>query len=66
MEVVNYYKTHKDDYQDKTLEEVFSVVKARVREAKIDTLRSKVFQSLRDKYNPVINQTVVAKLLKEE
>ena len=65
-EVVEYYNTHRDEFKDKSLSEVFTRAKARVREAKIDGLRNSLFEMLREKYKPEVNEKVLAQLLKEE
>jgi parvulin-like peptidyl-prolyl isomerase len=63
--VVDYYKTHRDEFKDKELNQVFSVVQARLRDAKISSLRSDLFDSLRARYKSLVNEEVVAQLLKE-
>ena len=65
-EVIEYYEQHRDEFKDKSLSEAFSVAKSRVREAKVTLLRTNLFSTLREKYEPEINEAVVAQLLKEE
>jgi len=65
-EVVEYYEQHRDEFKDKSLNEAFSVAKSRVREAKVTLLRTNLFTTLREKYEPEVNEAVVAQLLKEE
>ena len=65
-EVVEYFNTHRDEFKDKNLNEAFSLVEARVREIKIDSLRKSLFEMLREKYKPEVNEKVLAQLLKEE
>jgi hypothetical protein len=65
-EVVEYYETHGDEYKDKELKDVFVVVRTTIRDAKIDTLRQNLFNNLREKYKPEVNEAVVARLLREE
>jgi hypothetical protein len=64
-EVVQYYNQHRVEFKDKNLSQAFSIVKARLRDAKVDSLRAELFTMLREKYKPVVDKTVVAKLLKE-
>jgi hypothetical protein len=65
-EVTQYYRAHRDEFKDKDLSRSFSVARARLRDAKIDSLRSSLFTVLRDKYKPVVDENVLARLLKEE
>ena len=65
-EVVQYYREHRDDFNGKDLGEAFSIAKARVRDAQIESLRGELFAMLRAKYQPEINEAVLAQLLKEE
>ncbi|UCD19495.1 MAG: peptidyl-prolyl cis-trans isomerase [candidate division WOR-3 bacterium] len=65
-EVKEYYTAHRDEFKDREYSRAFSVARARVREAIIDSLRSDLFGELRDKYKPVVDETVLAQLLKEE
>lgn len=65
-EVQKYYTTHRDEFKDKEFSRAYLVAQARVRDAKIDSLRSSLFRELRSKYEPVVNETVLARLLKEE
>jgi len=65
-EVIEYYRQNRDDFGEKSLDEAFSVARARVREANVDILRTNLFAMLREKYQPKINEAVVAQLLKEE
>ncbi|GAI37801.1 unnamed protein product, partial [marine sediment metagenome] len=66
MEVVNYYEDHQDEYNDKKFSDVYLVLKAKVRDEKIASLRKNIFEGLHKKYNPEINQPVLEKLMKEE
>jgi len=66
LEVVEYYKEHKDAYKDKELSDIFAMLQNTIRTSRADTMREKLFKTLRDKYNPEINQTTVTTLLKEE
>ncbi|MCK4672497.1 hypothetical protein KAT67_00805, partial [candidate division WOR-3 bacterium] len=66
MEIVTYYGGHKNEYKDKKFSDVYSILRSKVREEKIQTLRKNIFEGLREKYNPEINQAVLEKLLKEE
>jgi len=65
-EIIEYYRQNRDEFKDKSLDQAFSVAKARVREAKVALLRTNLFAMLREKYQPKINEAVVAQLLKEE
>ncbi len=65
-EVVDYYKDHKDEYQDKELEDVYLRVRTTIRDEKIAALRQKVYDDLHTEYNPEVNQAVVMRLLREE
>jgi parvulin-like peptidyl-prolyl isomerase len=65
-EVVEYYNAHPEEYKDKNLSQAFSIIKAQLRDKKVDILRTRLFTALREKYEPVINEVVVAQLLKEE
>ena len=66
MEIVTYYGGHKNEYKDKKFSDVYSILRSKVREEKIQTLRKNIFEGLREKYNPEINQAVLERLLKEE
>ena len=66
MEVVAYYQGHRDEFKDKDLREAFSVARARVRSARVDSLRQELFALLREKHKPEINEGILAQLLKEE
>jgi hypothetical protein len=66
MDVVKYYKENKSDYQGKKFSDVYFLIKNRLREQIIQSLRKNLFEDLRNKYTPVINDIAVAKLLKEE
>ncbi len=61
--VHNYYMAHKSDYPDKKFPDVYTLVYARVRELKVDSLRKILFDELRNKYNPKINNEALAKLM---
>lgn len=65
-EVKNYYKLHKDQYQDKKFSEIYNLLSNQIREAKIDSLRKNLFEDLRKEYNPEINKEARVRLLKEE
>jgi peptidyl-prolyl cis-trans isomerase C len=65
-EVVQYYNEHADEYKDRSLSQAFSVIRARLRDSRVDSLRTRLFAALREKYEPVVNEAVVAQLLKEE
>jgi len=65
-EVIEYYGAHRDEFKDKDLSKSFLVVRARLRDTKINSLRSSLFGALRDKYKPVVDENVLARLLKEE
>ncbi len=65
-EVLEYYKKHKDAYKDKKLNDIYAMLETTVRTSKADTLREKLYEVLREKYNPEINETAVTTLLKEE
>ena len=64
--IAKYYKEHKNEYKDKEFSEVYTIIMAKLRDAKIDSLNHDLFSNLRKKYNPIINETTLAKLLKEE
>ncbi|KPJ72245.1 hypothetical protein AMJ52_06955 [candidate division TA06 bacterium DG_78] len=66
MEVVKYYKENKRDYQGKNFSDIYFLIKNQLREQIIQSLRNNLFEDLREKYKPVINDVAVAKLLKEE
>jgi hypothetical protein len=66
IEVVQYYREHRDEFNGKDLSQAFSIAKARVRDARVDSLRNNLFTMLREKYKPEINEAVLAQLLKEE
>lgn len=66
LEVADYFESHKDAYGGKALSEVYSVVNAHLRSARIDSLRQMVSNQLREKYAPEVNEAVLVKLLKEE
>ncbi len=57
--------TQEEEYKDKSFAEVKTIITAYVRDEKIATLRTKVFEDLRMKYLPKVNQVVLAKLLIE-
>lgn len=65
-DIVDYYQTHKDNYKDKKYKEAYLLIKSKLREEKIKVLRQDLFEKLNKKYNPVINEKVLARLLKEE
>ncbi|MGQ9464568.1 MAG: peptidylprolyl isomerase [bacterium] len=64
--VANYYKQHKEDYPDKKLSDVYNQIFVKLRDEQINELRNNLFKRLRDKYQPQINQILVAKLIKGE
>jgi hypothetical protein len=66
MEAVKYYRENKSNYQGKKFSDVYFLIKNQLREQIIQSLRKNLFEDLREKYNPVINDVAVAKLLKEE
>lgn len=66
MEIVAYYNEHRDDYPEKTLKQVFTLIRSMLRENKITALRSDVIQHLREQYQPVVHEDAVETLLKEE
>lgn len=61
--VKNYFQEHKSEYPDKKLGDVYTVIYAKLREMQVDSLRKIMFDELRKKYNPQIDQNVLAKLL---
>lgn len=65
-DVESYFSAHRDDYPDKELADVFSLVKARLRDEQITAMRKQIQNELWEKYQPEVNETVVSKLLKEE
>uniref|UniRef100_A0A7C4XVI4 peptidylprolyl isomerase n=1 Tax=candidate division WOR-3 bacterium TaxID=2052148 RepID=A0A7C4XVI4_UNCW3 len=64
--VANYFQQHKSDYPDKKLADVYTVITARLREMQVDSLRKILFDELRKKYQPQINEKVLVKLLTKE
>lgn len=66
LEVVDYYEKHKDTYGEKSLSEVYSVAKAHLRSARVDSLKRMVGDQLREKYRPDVNEKVLVKLLREK
>ncbi len=64
--VEKYYRAHKEEYKDKKPQEAYRIVRAKLREIMVDSLRNNLFTSLRKKYSPQINEQVVAELIKEE
>jgi hypothetical protein len=65
-EVVLYYRKHRDEFNGKDLSQAFSIAKARVRDARVESLRDELFAMLHEKYQPEINEAALAQLLKEE
>jgi hypothetical protein len=65
-EVEEYYNTHRDEYQDKEFADVYMIIQSQIRTSKLEDMRNMLFDKLREKYNPDINQEAVARLLKEE
>lgn len=65
-EVKTYVNLHRDEYKDMDAARVHSVVTARLREIKVDSLRRELFSTLRAKYEPVLHEAVLARLLREE
>jgi hypothetical protein len=66
MEVVKYYESHRDEFEGKNLNQAFSIVQARLRDARVGSLRSDLFAMLHEKHKPEVNEVVLAQLLKEE
>jgi hypothetical protein len=66
LEVVEYYRSHRDEFEGKNLSQAFSIVQARLRDARVDSLRGDLFKMLREKHKPEVNEAVLAQLLKEE
>ncbi|MEO0161542.1 MAG: peptidyl-prolyl cis-trans isomerase [candidate division WOR-3 bacterium] len=66
QQVENYYQQHKNDYPDKKLKDVYTVIYAKLRDEAIAQLRDSLFTALRAKYQPVVNQKNYARLLKGE
>jgi hypothetical protein len=66
LEVEQYYKKHWAEYKDKSFDEVYVSLRNQLRDEKIASLRAQLLESLREKYNPELNEAVVARLLKEE
>lgn len=66
--VINYYRQHPDEFKDKKLSEVYSVIYARQRDEAIAALRTALFADLRKKYENEIrfNDRGLASLLREE
>jgi len=64
--VVEYFNQHKADYQGKKLNDVYTLIFAKLRDERTGQLRDSLFTSLRAKYQPLLNQRVYAKLLKGE
>ncbi|MGB3342003.1 MAG: peptidyl-prolyl cis-trans isomerase [bacterium] len=65
MEIVEYYNTHPDEFEGKEYNDVYFPVKIQLRDAKIGRTRKEYYERLRDKYEVVLNQSVLDKLLKE-
>jgi hypothetical protein len=66
LEIVEYYRSNRDEFEGKNLNQAFSIARARLREARVDSLRSDLFRMLREKHKLEVNETVLAQLLKEE
>jgi len=66
LEVVSYYKQYRDKYKDKKFDAIYTQLKIDARNAKVDSLRKSLFNELRLRYNPMINDRAIALLLKEE
>ena len=60
-----YFDVHKDEHKGKKLGDVYTLINGKLREQMVDSLRKNLFMELRKKYNPVMNETVLSKLLKE-
>ena len=65
MEVVEYYNTHPDEFKGKQYKDVYFQTKVKLRDARIGKIRNEYYEKLRTKYEVVINQPVLDKLLKE-
>lgn len=65
-EVREYFREHRDEFKDTDMSQVHTTITARLRDAKVDSMRSGLFEMLRAKYEPVVNQGALAWLLKEE
>jgi hypothetical protein len=63
-EIMDYFRLHRDEFKD--LDTARPVITARLRDAKVDSLRSGLFAMLRAKYEPVVNEAALARLLREE
>lgn len=65
--VKNYYYQHKTEYPDQAFDQAYSVIYAKLRDGKIDTLRTELFAGLRRKYQAEIkiDEPGLAKVLKE-
>lgn len=66
LEAVEYYRSHRDEFEGKNFDQAFSIAQARLRDAKVDSLRSNLFKTLREKHKPEVNEAVLAQFLKEE
>lgn len=64
--VVRYYEEHREEYKDKSSDEALRLVRATLREREVAEIRSDLVQRLREKYQPVIHESAVQALLKEE
>ncbi|MBE0433344.1 peptidyl-prolyl cis-trans isomerase [candidate division WOR-3 bacterium] len=65
-EVREYFRLYGDEFKDTDMSKVHPAITARLRDAKVDSMRSGLFEMLRAKYGPVVNQGVLAGLLREE
>jgi hypothetical protein len=65
-EVRQYYREHRDDFSNMDMNRAYSVITSRLRGVIIDSLRSDLFSTLREKYKPEVNEAVLTRLLKEE
>ncbi len=64
--VLDYFQQHKADYPEKRLDDVYTIITARLREMQVDSLRRILFTELRRKYEPQINEKVFARLFTKE
>lgn len=65
-DVREYYRTHRDEFMDKDERRAHSIITARLRDGMVQGLRKDLFDRLREKYRPEINEAVLVPLLKEE
>ena len=60
-----YYLSHPEDYKDKKLNDVYTLIVSKIRSDIVDTLRNNLFAELRNKYNPILNEELLKSILKE-